>query len=139
LTPTAVAGFAGAIGVAAGRDHICAMRADHTVVCRGSNAVGQVAIASVPDAVEISANHNHTCVRDSAGAVSCSGDNYGTAPVAIALPRPALAIAAGTSHDCAITDDHTVWCWGSESFGQLGNGITAMMRESTPQQATLCQ
>ncbi|MFM1790410.1 MAG: hypothetical protein RLZZ526_737, partial [Actinomycetota bacterium] len=30
-------------------------------------------------------------------------------------------IAAGDSHTCAISDDASVWCWGDNGFGQLGN------------------
>lgn len=30
-------------------------------------------------------------------------------------------VAAGDAHTCAIADDGDVWCWGDNSFGQLGN------------------
>ena len=34
------------------------------------------------------------------------------------------AIAAGSSHNLALKDDGTVWAWGSNQSGQLGNGTT---------------
>ena len=30
------------------------------------------------------------------------------------------SVDAGDEHTCAILDDHTVWCWGNNSAGQLG-------------------
>ncbi len=37
----------------------------------------------------------------------------------------AIAISAGLAHTCAIRATHQVVCWGSNSFGQLGDGTTA--------------
>ncbi|HEX9230691.1 MAG TPA: RCC1 domain-containing protein, partial [Jatrophihabitantaceae bacterium] len=34
----------------------------------------------------------------------------------------AISIAAGLSHTCAILDDHTVRCWGTNLGGELGDG-----------------
>ena len=51
-----------------------------------------------------------------------------TAGFAVAIDSPhadALGavdrVAAGDAHTCAIADDGDVWCWGDNSFGQLGN------------------
>src|SRR5262249_17957362 len=33
----------------------------------------------------------------------------------------AIAIDAGRTHSCVIRGDHTVWCWGGNGSGQLGN------------------
>ncbi len=37
---------------------------------------------------------------------------------------PASSVSAGGSHACAIAEDSTVWCWGANDHGQLGNGST---------------
>ncbi|MDQ4062877.1 MAG: hypothetical protein M3122_03070, partial [Actinomycetota bacterium] len=40
------------------------------------------------------------------------------------LPDGIEAIAAGAEHALALNDDGTVWAWGYNFFGQLGNGTT---------------
>ena len=46
-----------------------------------------------------------------------------------------LAIAAGANHSLAIRNDGTVWAWGSNANGALGNGSTTS--SSTPVRAAL--
>jgi alpha-tubulin suppressor-like RCC1 family protein len=43
-------------------------------------------------------------------------------PVPEAPPACSKAVAAGDSHACAVRNDGTVWCWGRNDFGQLGDG-----------------
>jgi alpha-tubulin suppressor-like RCC1 family protein len=38
------------------------------------------------------------------------------------------SVSAGWTHTCAIRIDGTLWCWGDNAFGQLGNGSTAPSR-----------
>lgn len=151
LVPTLVTGAAGALQVAEGLDHICVVQSDHTAVCWGSDTAGQLGdgrtastaqppvTAAVPSVAEVAADRDHTCVRDLTGGVWCFGDGYGVSPVSIALPAHAISIATGGSHDCAVTDDHSVWCWGNQDFGQLGNGVSSATRTLQPQQARVCE
>ena len=48
-----------------------------------------------------------------------------TAVVNLGAGRTAKAVAAGSSHTCAILDDGTLKCWGYNNFGQLGYGDKA--------------
>lgn len=38
-------------------------------------------------------------------------------------PLPPTGIAAGGAHACVIRNDGSVWCWGWNADGQLGNGL----------------
>ena len=48
----------------------------------------------------------------------------GDSLTAIELGRTATAIAAGYHHTCAILDNSSIKCWGSNNAGQLGLGDT---------------
>ncbi|MCX7634091.1 MAG: hypothetical protein N2Z22_12235, partial [Turneriella sp.] len=39
--------------------------------------------------------------------------------------RTAQAIVAGSSHTCTLLDNHSVKCWGNNTYGQLGNALYA--------------
>ena len=57
----------------------------------------------------------------------------------IALPRAAERITSGSYHDCALLDDGSVYCWGWNPYGQIGNGTTGTAIDNTPRQALICQ
>jgi len=50
------------------------------------------------------------------------GDNLTT--INLGNERTATAIAAGSNHTCAILDNESIKCWGSNAAGQLGVGHT---------------
>ena len=79
----------------------------------------------------------HTCAVTTAGGVLCWGNNDDgelgaggsvdqNTPVEVAgLTAGIRAIAAGGLHTCALTQEGTAKCWGDNSHGQLGNGLTS--------------
>ncbi|MBN1439631.1 MAG: hypothetical protein JW929_09500 [Anaerolineales bacterium] len=146
--PVAVSGLStGVESVAAGHRHTCVVMETGAVKCWGENASGCVGDGTgvnrnlpvdVPGmevgAAGLDAGAGHTCAVMDDGAVKCWGWNpsgqlgNGTAtdsrvPADVAsLPGPALAVAAGDQHTCALLADGTVACWGANASGQLGNG-----------------
>jgi alpha-tubulin suppressor-like RCC1 family protein len=42
--------------------------------------------------------------------------------LASSTPSPVLDVSAGMFLTCAVKSDHSVWCWGLNDQGQLGNG-----------------
>ncbi len=142
-----VQGVRTATQIAVGSYHACARLRDGTVQCWGHNDAGQTgdgtmdtmrpAPATVPGlagVVEVSCGERHTCARMIDGTVRCWGSNAdgqigdGTmggerrAPVPVPTLRNVAHVTAGYSHTCASLSDHTVWCWGSNAYGQIGDG-----------------
>jgi alpha-tubulin suppressor-like RCC1 family protein len=104
-TPVAVSGLTGAIALALGGNHTCALLSGGAVDCWGENFYGQLG------------NGTTTGPVTSMGGLPC---NPTPAPVPN-LPQ-ATAVVAGNGHTCALLADTTVSCWGENSSGQLGNG-----------------
>lgn len=54
------------------------------------------------------------------GAVNQSGESA-LSPIATATPI-IISMAAGSNHTCAIKPGNALWCWGQNTYGQLGLG-----------------
>ncbi len=139
--------------VAAGSTHTCALRADGTVQCWGSNGQGQLGngtfnnspvpmtVTGLSGVQALAAGDGHTCALRADGTVQCWGNNihgqlgngtYNTSPTPMTVPELSgvQAVTAGAGHTCALRADGTVQCWGNNIYGQLGNGT--FINSSTP-------
>ncbi len=96
-----------AVSITVGQDHSCAILAGGRVTCWGRNNLGQLGLG---DNV------------DRGNAPNQMGDNLPI--VDLGTGRTAVAISAGFQFTCALLDNATVKCWGSNSLGQLGLGAT---------------
>jgi alpha-tubulin suppressor-like RCC1 family protein len=113
--PAQVSGLSGIVAIAAGGDHSLALTADGTVWAWGDNTFGQLG-------------------NGSSGSTS-------VVPVQVSGLSRVVAIAAGDLHSVALKADGTVWAWGNNTFGQLGNGTIggfggAVNLSSVPVQAS---
>lgn len=107
---------------------------------------GQTSPISLPDSAtalkSISASYGTTCIVSNAGSVLCWGRNsswnLGTnspTNVQINSPSQVLGLVEGIStvdtsetHSCALAQYGRIFCWGGNSYGQLGNGGTSIAR-----------
>jgi len=96
-----------ATAISTGVYHSCALLDDATVKCWGNNEYGQLGQGDTDDR------------GDGAGEM---GDNL--AAVDLGTGRTATTISTSAYHSCALLDDATVKCWGSNEYGQLGLGDT---------------
>lgn len=63
--------------------------------------------------------------ESSAGETTTTGGEVGCA----------AQVFGGVAHDCAIRADRTLWCWGANDFGQLGDGSISQDTVEVPVQA----
>jgi alpha-tubulin suppressor-like RCC1 family protein len=109
-TPTAISALSGvdvtAVAAGATGSSSFAVASDHTVWAWGGNANGQLG------------NNTHT-------------DQHAPVQVWVAANVPltdVTAVAVGSNFALALKSDHTVWAWGSNASGQLGDGTNATDR-----------
>ncbi len=135
------------IGLAVGKHHACGQASDGALWCWGNNASGQLGspagvLSLVPAAVArlgtelaaFTAGAEHTCALKKNGSVWCWGNNTvdgrlgdgSTAPrqapvKASGLDADVIALSAGDSHTCALKKNGSLWCWGGNASGQVGD------------------
>ena len=66
--------------------------------------------------------------------ISIFSYQVGVAAPSRSIPAGAPDIVVGTDFSCALTGSGDVWCWGDNTYGQLGIGTTTM--SNVPVQVT---
>ena len=107
---------------------VCALTSAGEVFCQGpfNNSPG---LAFVPDLSGIaglgfgySAGNPNLCAVLNDGSVTC-GTLSASMKLVSGLPK-IVSVSVGVDFSCAISTLQKVFCWGSNSYGQLGNGTT---------------
>jgi alpha-tubulin suppressor-like RCC1 family protein len=131
-------------------DITCALIGDGTVQCMGYgsdcnlgngacsyNNVSPSQVGGLTGATQLATGWGASCARRTGGDVWCWGPGYNgqlgdgtytTRKMAVSLPAlqgGVMDVESGGSHACALMADGTVECWGLDTRGQLGDGITA--------------
>jgi alpha-tubulin suppressor-like RCC1 family protein len=105
--PVQNAGLSNYVAVATGGSHTLALQADGSLWAWGSNQFGQLAQSPVnltPHPV----------------------------PAQVGFDSDWIAISAGGLHSMALKADGSLWAWGDNQFGQLGQGVTDLTPHDIP-------
>jgi len=121
--------------------HTCATRG-RSLYCWGANDFGQLSLGAVSadvrtptkvgdyDLLDLGLGYDGSCAVRAPGSVYCAGRLYGAVPKL--LGTGFARVSHGRNHACALANDGTVWCWGSNASGQLGRGIFGGVESDTP-------
>ena len=141
--PYTAAGITDAVSISG----TCAVLADGTAKCWGSNHYGEAGVGSTAAQIfaplpvvglsgvtEINQDQDLACARMADSTARCWGSGglgalgNGTTtpaqrtPVVVTDLTGVTSIAAGYDVACAVLEDGTARCWGTNRFGQLGIG-----------------
>jgi alpha-tubulin suppressor-like RCC1 family protein len=157
------AGCLRATRVAGGEEHTCALDQFGQAWCWGSQDSGalgdeqmsgytlQPGAVSMPPATtftELCAGRNFSCAVDTDGGGWCwgsntngqlgTGDTWNTSipvPVEMTPGVSIVSIGCGSYHTCALDSAGRISCWGSNTYGTLGDGTQTS--RNTPQLLTV--
>jgi len=137
--------------ISAGLNHTCALDAANTVWCWGNNGSAQLGQGSftlrtsaeplsvLDNVIDIEASFLHTCAMRTDKSIWCWGGNghgvlgdgtytIATAPQQVTmggLPAAIDRLSQGSrQHQCVVAGG-SVWCWGTNEGGQVGDGGNA--------------
>ena len=159
----------GVVAVSCGDNYTAAIKTDGTLWMWGFNSYGQLGnggsgnatnsdgypIQTMPvqvldDVAAVSCGYSHTAALKTDGTLwmwgfnnhgqlgnggggnAADGDGYPIQTTPIPVLDDVAAVSCGYSHTAALKMDSTLWTWGMNTCGELGNGTTT--DSSTPVQ-----
>jgi len=147
-----------AVSVSSGSIHTCAILNDTSLKCWGYNGNGQLGIGLESEHhtpiepnievgelwADLTLGSSETCGLLDNGSVKCWGYNgYGQLGIGSTTDQntpqfvnmstgySAVSISSGSDSSCLITNNSSLMCWGSNTYGQLG--LDSTTQQTTPQ------
>jgi alpha-tubulin suppressor-like RCC1 family protein len=99
--------------ISAGQYHTCALGSNGLAYCWGLNTQGQLGIGST------TSSSTPVAVTTTLGTGALSG-------------KTLTRIAAGATSTCVLASTGLAYCWGDDTYGQLGDSITTATPQTTP-------
>lgn len=146
---TQVRGIHSVVAISQGKEHALALKSDGTVWSWGKGFMGQlgvpnlyssetpVQIPGLSQVVSIKAAYSHSMAIKSDGSLWTWGSNINgllglgnmnlisqTTPAKVTWLSNVKAVSGGTSNSMALLDNGTVWSWGDNMYGQIGDGTS---------------
>jgi alpha-tubulin suppressor-like RCC1 family protein len=127
--PTQISNFPGgqsAVSLSLGHSHSCAVLANLSVTCWGAGYYGQLGVNSTVNRATPSIQNS----LSGSGKVMISERDFDNDGIFRMFDSHDFvdyfenSIASGDEHTCLLLDGGDVACWGSNTYGQLGNGGT---------------
>ncbi|MFZ4715631.1 MAG: Calx-beta domain-containing protein [Bacteriovoracaceae bacterium] len=108
------------LDIAAGGNTTCLIGTDHELRCFGENTSGQLGQGNIAN-------------------VGTSGsDMTSLAPVDLGLTTETpVKVSVGTNHVCTLLSTGQVKCWGQNTFGQLGLGVSTHKGDDSDEMGTV--
>ena len=132
-TPVQIPDIDNAIQITSNLNHTCALLETERVMCWGQNLSGQIGnVAKARFDSEGETIVDNSLSLDDPDTVLLA--RFVIGPVQVRGVENAISVNAGAKHTCAVIDDGangdntaddgvgTVWCWGDNEHGQLGDG-----------------
>lgn len=140
--------------------HACGIKGDGSLWCWGNNAYGRLGLSTsisealIPQLVKsgnplawkvVTTGYYHSCGLRTDGSLWCWGRDsqgvFGNGSTTTTTHPSPIPISSGVSwsalqtnryHSCGIQSDGSLWCWGLNSYGQLGDGTKSTRPDPTP-------
>lgn len=146
------------VAVAVGQGYSCAIEGEGALWCWGLNHYGQLGngttdnkltptqVGTAVDWQKVATGGTHLCGIKGQGELWCWGHNYygqlGDSTTGNKLVPTQVGgvsggwqeFALGQFHSCGIKKDGSLWCWGNNTYGQLGLGALGVGHQNTPTQ-----